>query len=1176
MLEAIYLTCWDKLHNIPHIFKMSIMESDKLYLFKDKRFLPNFIVQFCGCLNDNILKNALIILITYGLSNHLSEYSNMLVLAANTIFVLPFIIFASIAGQVADKYERSTLVKIIKSCEIAIIGVAIYGFLHNSLLILFFSICFMGIHSTFFGPIKYSVLPDHLNKDELLGANGFVEAGTFISIFIGTIIGSYYTISSNFIILALVIVAILGFITSFFTPKSNNANPGIKINFNIISESLNMLKYAKAKKQVYLAILGISWFWFIGAAIIAQIPLLAKETFGADENVANLFLAIFSLGVGAGSFWCSKIFENEITSKYVFISALGISIFGIDLFFASRISAIHYEPEQLKSILVFLSKKHNWRIVIDLFFIAAIGGLYIVPLFAVLQYFTSPAHRSRIIAVNNLINSIFMAASTIILSLLFYLNFSIPFVILVVSLLNISVAFYIYRLMPEVKIIPFSVIKSIFQAFFDLMYKVEVKGIENFYKAGKRAVIIANHISYLDPPLLATYLPEQMTFAINTEIEKVWWIKPFLKMVKTLSVDPTNAMAIKTLIKEIQKDKKIAIFPEGRISMTGSLMKIYEGPGMIADKADAVILPVRIDGTQFTHFSKLKNILKRKIFPKITITVLPPVKFSPQEIMDNRERRKYIGQALYDIMADMMFESSDYKNTLFQSLIESAKIHGFNKKIIDDIENNSATYRQLLFKSFILADLIKKNTALNEHVGLMLPNMSTTIITFYATQFCQRIPAMINWVGGASTIVASCKTAAVATIYSSRKFIEKAALQEVIAKLLEANIKIIYLEDVKDDIDLWLKIKSYVGSFFPQSYYNHLCSNPSDKDAAVILFTSGTEGTPKAVALSHQNLQANRYQISAKIHFSPEDLAFIALPMFHCFGLTGTVIMTLNGIKSFFYPSPLHYRAIPETIYDVGATILIGTDTFLNGYACYAHPYDFYSVRYIFAGAEKLQEKTRQLWLNKYGIRIFEGYGITETAPVIACNTPMHNKQGTVGRLLSKIEYNIKPVEGIKEGGRLFVKGPNIMLGYLNLDKPGTIQSVASQEKGWYDTGDIVKIDSEGYITIIGRVKRFAKIAGEMISLAAIEELATRIDSDPNSINAVIYLADEKKGEQILLFTTSPIITKESFINIIDKVMVSAMHLPKFIINVPEIPIFPTGKVNYPEVIKMAREYVQS
>ncbi|MFY9589981.1 acyl-[ACP]--phospholipid O-acyltransferase [Rickettsia endosymbiont of Halotydeus destructor] len=1144
------------------------MKSDKLYLFRDKRFLPNFIVQFCGCLNDNILKNALIILITYGLSNHLSEYSNILVLVANTIFVLPFIIFASIAGQVADKYERSYLVKIIKSCEIAIIGLAIYGFLHNSLLLLLLSICFMGIHSTFFGPIKYSVLPDHLNKDELLGANGFVEAGTFISIFIGTIIGSYYTINSNFIILALVIVAILGLVTSFFAPKSNNANPDIKINFNIINESLNMLKYAKAKKQVYLAILGISWFWFIGAAIIAQIPLLAKETFGADANVANLFLAIFSLGVGVGSFWCSKIFENEITTKYVFISALGISIFGIDLFFASRISAIRYEPEQLKNILIFLSKIHNWRIVIDLFFIAAIGGLYIVPLFAVLQYFTSPAHRSRIIAVNNLINSIFMAASTIILSLLFYLNFSIPSVILVVSLLNISVAFYIYRLMPEVKIIPFKLIRCIFQVFFDFMYKVEVKGLENFHNAGKRAVIIANHVSYLDPPLLATYLPEQLTFAINTEIAKIWWIKPFLRMAKTLPVDPSNAMALKTLIKIVQKNKKIAIFPEGRISITGSLMKVYEGPGMIADKADAVILPVRIDGTQFTHFSKLKNILKRKIFPKITITILPPVKFAAHDIIDNRERRKYIGQALYDIMADMMFESSDYKNTLFQSLIDSAKLHGFNKKITDDIENNSVTYRQLIFKSFVLADLIKKNTDLNEHVGIMLPNMSTTLITFYATQFCSRIPTMINWTSAASTIISACNTASVTTIYSSRKFIEKAALQEIITKLLEANIKIIYLEDVKDDIGLWLKIKSCVGTFFPQSYYNHFCKNSNYKDKAVILFTSGTEGTPKAVLLSHQNLQANRYQIAAKIHFSPEDLAFIALPMFHCFGLTGTIIMTLNGIKSFFYPSPLHYRAIPEIVYDVGATILIGTDTFLNGYAKYAHPYDFYSIRYVFAGSEKLREKTRQLWLDKYGIRIFEGYGLTEASPIIACNTPMHDRQGTVGRLLSKIEYIIKPVEGIKEGGRLLVKGPNIMLGYI---KPDHLEKI---EDHWYDTGDIVKIDSEGYITIIGRVKRFAKIAGEMISLVAIEELAAQIDSDTNSVNAAIYLSDKKKGEQILLFTTSSVITNESFISIINKAMVSSIHLPKFIINVKEIPIFPTGKVNYPEVIKMAQEYV--
>ncbi len=1150
------------------------MGSNQPYLFKDRRFLPIFIIQFLGCLNDNILKNALIILITYKLSSELGESQHLLILFANTIFVLPFVLLGSIAGQVADRYERSTVVKIIKFAEILIVFLASFGFITNNLFVLFTAICFMGIHAAFFGPIKYSVLPDHLAKNELLCANGYIEAGTFISILFGTIIGGFFTYSTNFIVLISIVIAIIGFITSYFMPKSNNTNESIKINTDLLSESIDMIRYAKSKKQVYLSILGISWFWFIGATILAQIPSLAKDILGADANVANLFLATFSIGVGVGSFCCNKIFEDEITTKYTFVSALGISVFGIDLFFASQISSLYYEPEQLKSILVFLSKKYNWRIIIDLFFIAAIGGLYVVPLFTVLQYFSSPQHRSRIIAVNNLVNSVFMAAATIILSILFNLGYSIPFVILFVSLMNVVVAYYIYQFTPDAELIPFTIFKAILKFLFDKMYRVEVRNIENFYKAGNRVVIIANHISYIDPALLSVYLPERLTFAINTAVSKTWWVRPFLKIVKAMQVDPTNSMAIKTLIKEVRKEKKIAIFPEGRISVTGSLMKVYEGPAMIADKSDAFILPIRIDGTQFTHFSKLKNILKIRLRPKVIITILPPVKFDRNKDLDNREQRQYVGQGLYDIMVDMMFETSDYKNTIFQSLIEIAKKHGFDKEILQDIDNNSATYRQLLMKSFILADLISRNTKPNEHVGLMLPNMTGTVIAFYAMQACSRIPTMINFTSGPKNIISGCTTACVKTVYTSRKFVEKAGLHEIITQFKEANISVIYTEDLRQHVGIGLKIKALVGSFFPQSYYNSICHNNDDKDPAIILFTSGTEGQPKAVVLSHRNVQANRCQILAKVHFSPEDLAFNALPMFHCFGLTAILLMSLSGVKTFLYPSPLHYRAIPEVIYDIGATIMFGTDTFLTGYAQYANPYDFYSIRYIFAGAEKLKHKTRQLWFDKYGVRIFEGYGVTETSPVITANTSMHDRPGSVGRLLPRIEYRIEPVDGIDEGGQLFVKGPNIMLGYIKSTNPGVIEQTSSENLGigWYDTGDIFKVDDEGYFTIIGRLKRFAKIGGEMVSLPAVEELAMKVDA--NHFHAAVHLEDDKKGEQILLFTTSNNITKESFGEAIKQFLASALHLPKSIIHIPEIPILSTGKIDYVTLAAMAKDYV--
>lgn len=1151
------------------------MSANRLYLFKDNRFLPLFIVQFCGCFNDNILKNALIMLIAYRLVGEVSFSPSIMILIANAIFILPFVIFSGIAGQIADKFERSKLVQIIKIVELGIMILAIYGFSNSNLLILYVALFLMGVHSTFFGPLKYSILPDHLNKDELLGANGFVEAGTFISILIGTILGGFYNSVAVIVITLMIIVSLAGIISSFYLPRSNNSSPNLQINPNILAESINIVKYSYSKKNVFLAILGISWFWFIGAAILSQIPLLTKDVFGCDESVANLFLAIFSIGVGVGSFWCNKLFEDEITTKYLFIAAIGISLCGIDLFFTSSAIAIETEVAELGNILAFLSKINSWRVIIDLFLLSTISGLYVVPLFAVMQYFSSPLYRSRVIAANNILNAIFMVLSTLFLSALFLIGCSVPAVILIISLMNIVVALYIYRLVPEAKIIPDSIVKGIFKIFFDKFYRVEVIGLENLEKAGKRVVIVANHISFLDPALLTVYLPTKLTFAINTQISQAFWVRPFLTIVKAFPVDPNNSMATKSLISAVKKNQAVAIFPEGRISTTGALMKIYEGPGMIADKADATILPIRINGPQFTHFSRLKHLPRIRLFPKVTITILPPVKLDAPDNMHNRIRRKYIGQKLYDIMSEMMFESSAYKQTLFQSLIDASKIYGRDHKIIQDVDNNEASYQQMLTKSYIIGDLISRNTKFGEYVGLMLPNTVNTTITFFGMQAYGRIPTMINFTSGAGTIISACNTAKVKTIYTSRRFIEKADLQDLAYRLSE-HFEIVYLEDLRKDLNIFIKLKGLVGGFFPNIYYNAICANMEDKAPAIVLFTSGTEGNPKAVVLSHRNIQANLYQIASRVDFGMHDTALNTLPMFHCFGMTGMILMVLQGIRTFFYPSPLHYRIIPEIIYDVGATIMFGTDTFLHGYARYAHPYDFYSLRYVFAGAEKLKTETRKIWLEKYGVRVFEGYGATESSPVISANTSMHEKFGTVGRLMPKIEHHIEKVEGISEGGLLNVKGPNIMLGYISSDNPGVIVAPHSNilGDGWYNTGDIVKIDEDGYITILGRAKRFAKIGGEMISLSSVEELASMIDKE--SSHAAVYIFDEKRGEQIFIFSNSQNVNRESFLQAIKEKAVSELHLPKYFIYLLEIPLLATGKINYREIMEMAQKHINS
>ena len=337
---------------------------------------------------------------------------------------------------------------------------------------------------------------------------------------------------------------------------------------------------------------------------------------------------------------------------------------------------------------------------------------------------------------------------------------------------------------------------------------------------------------------------------------------------------------------------------------------------------------------------------------------------------------------------------------------------------------------------------------------------------------------------------------------------------------------------------------------------------------AVVLFTSGSEGTPKGVVLSHRNLLANCAQIASVIDFHGGDIAFNAMPMFHAFGLTGgTILPLLSGVRTFHYPTPLHYRIVPALIYDTDATICFSTDTFLNGWARYAHPYDFYAMRYIFAGAEKVREETRHLFADRFGARVLEGYGATETSPVLALNTAMQCRPGTVGRFLPDIAWRLEPIAGIETGGRLFVRGPNVMLGYLRETAPGVLEP---PEDGWYDTGDIVSVDAAGFMTIVGRAKRFAKIGGEMVSMTAAEALVASLW--PESQHAVISVADTRKGEALLLVTTRQNADAREILALARARMIPEIMVPRAVLCVKSVPLLGTGKVDYPAVQSRAED----
>lgn len=698
-----------------------------------------------------------------------------------------------------------------------------------------------------------------------------------------------------------------------------------------------------------------------------------------------------------------------------------------------------------------------------------------------------------------------------------------------------------------------------------LLYRVKVNGLENYHQAGDRVLIVANHLSFLDPLLLGVFLPDDITFAINTQISERWWLKPFLRLSKVFPMDPTHPLSLKALIHHLQNDTKTVIFPEGRITVTGSMMKIYDGTGMVADKSGATILPIRIEGAEFSHFSKLKNIVRIRWFPQVTLHIMPPTRIDTHGEFTGKARRKHSGHILYDIMTEMVFATSHYQQTLFSALLQARKTHGGSHTVAEDLERQPLSYDSLITRSIIIGKLVNPLTRNGENVGVLLPNSTKTLCAILGLQIYGRVPAMLNYSIGSAGMASACQTGQVNTVLTSRKFIELAHLGDEAAKLAE-QVKLVYLEDLAASLSPLDKLTALIQAKTADYWYKSH-SYDSD-DAAVVLFTSGSEGAPKGVVLSHANVLANHQQVKSRIDFNPTDVVLNFLPMFHSFGFTiGTLLPVMNGMTTFFYPSPLHFAVIPEMAYEVGATIMFGTNTFLAAYGKKAHPYDFYSLRYVVAGAEKLQESTRSLWLDKFGIRILEGYGATETAPVTAVNTPMDYKAGTVGRFMPDMLYKLEPVPGIETGGKLHVAGPNIMKGYLLPDNPGVLVPPCSiYGEGWYDTGDIVQVDADGFIHIQGRSKRFAKISGEMVSLTAVEQLAS--NAWPSALHAAVSLPDQKKGEQVILLTTQRDATPKQLADASPGV--AAITLPKKVLVLDKIPVLPTGKTDYISATELA------
>jgi len=713
------------------------------------------------------------------------------------------------------------------------------------------------------------------------------------------------------------------------------------------------------------------------------------------------------------------------------------------------------------------------------------------------------------------------------------------------------------------------VLKVVFKWLLRGLLRITVEGDVQALRAA-RPLIIANQGSALDGALLALFLPVPVTVAVSPDDLRRPVVRWLIGRLRHITVEPARPLELKRLVRMVQRGEAVVVLPEGRPTTTGTLMKVYDAPGVIAARCDADLVPIVIEGSIYSRFAGTGGNFPKRWLPRITLRILPATKLPEIPELRGRARRRRLADEMLRIMQRAQLVARP-RRTLFEAFLEAVELHGRHTCIIEDARKIPETYGELLKVSLALGRLATRLAKEEEVLGVMMPNISTTVSLLLGMTAMRRIPAIINYTAGGEAMRAACTAAGVKRIITSRRFLQMARLERA-AKALE-GFEFLYVEDLRGQLTvadkLWL-----IGFalWWPRAAVP--ASDPGD--SATVLFTSGSEGRSKGVVLSHEAMLANMAQMRAVIDFGPNDKYLNALPLYHIYGLIACTLMPLmSGTRLFLYTSPLHYRVIPEIAYTRDCTYIFGTSTFLGHYGRQAHPYDFYRARVVVSGGEKLDADVAQLWMEKFGLRIMEGYGATECGPAMALNTPLSYRKGTVGRFLPGLEYRLLPVPGIDRGGALHVRSPNLMRGYYLYEEPGVLQPMKSDlGPGWYTTGDVVEVDEDGYVTILGRVKRFAKIAGEMISLEVVERIAALAAPGQRHAATIEHVA--AGGESTVLFTTDPALDRITLLKAARELGAPELAVAKRIVHMAELPVLGSGKTDYVGLKAMAESHRQA
>jgi acyl-[acyl-carrier-protein]-phospholipid O-acyltransferase/long-chain-fatty-acid--[acyl-carrier-protein] ligase len=1106
---------------------------------KTKKFSSSFYAltgaQFFGAFNDNMFK---LLVIFQLISIYGAEKSVAVSAIAGAVFVIPFLLFSSVGGFLADRYSKRSVFHWLKVSEIFITIIGSAGFVLQNPPLLYITLFFVSLQSALIGPAKSGLMPEIVETEGLTRANSIMISSTFIAIILGTgaapVLSLFLSSAYQIVSIGCIVVAIAGAVCSYYikdTGRSHEKQSSIKLYHQAFHD-------VRSSKPLMYGIIGSSLFLFIGAFVQLCIIPYGMTILSLSREVASYLFLFAAIGIGVGSSVAGLLSKHRPELGIIPIAAAGMAVCSFSSgFFGSSIVAL--------SILMVL--------------LGFFGGMYIVPIQTLIQQQAPSDRRGVILAINSTLDFVGILLASVVLWLLDTTKVPVGDYFNVIGILSfvIFIISFPILLLPTLRILPHFIIR--------LVYNLKVSGREHIIDK-KGALIVFNHRSWIDSLVIAAASPRPIRFLMARNLYNLWYLKPLVKLVNVIPIsysDGPHALSksLEEATKALRNGELVGIFPEGKIMTDGFMGRIKNGYLKLIEDTDADVIPCWIQGIWGSNFSYYGGKLFSSLlhFPRTKMDVRFGAPLSKDVVFDGCKLKR----TLEELGADCISDAITDNDTLTKRFITTARKNWFSIAV-SDTTNKKLTFGKTLTASVLFAKYCRNEHAHASMIGVMLPSTTAAVIINAGITLAGKIPVNLNFTVSQSSFNSACKQCGITAVITSKQFLRK-------LNRTDLTTNWIFIEDIIVTFTALEKITAtYQALVSPINSLLSRIKSQQSNTCATVIFSSGSTSEPKGVVLTHKNIIANIDSMQLAMALGKKDTICSALPFFHSFGFTVTLWFPLiKGFASSYHTNPLDGHSIAKMVKEKKGTVLLSTPTFLRTYIRAASKESFSSLRLVVTGAEKLSSTLAKSFQEKFGIIPLEGYGATELSPVVSLNVPnshlgnqknIGNKIGTIGRtmpgIVAKIvDQNTHEELGFDREGLLFIKGANVMNEYLN----NTDATLKVLDKEWYNTGDIASIDQDGFITLCGRLSRFSKIGGEMVSHGAIEELLQEHSCNDERCVAVTSIPDDHRGEKLVVIHT---IHEQLLRKILSESDLPNLWKPDTFIQVEAIPLTGSGKLD--------------